>query len=87
MDLFNNELGRSIAADHPDASDTELAQWVLSAVKNGEALVIDAAGNLAWSNSVGLHQHGIATAFNPAPREGVIDPNQIVALDTDSHLP
>jgi hypothetical protein len=60
MDLFNNELGRSIAMAHPEASDAELAEYVHQALINGDALVLDAQCNLAPSHTVGLHQHGLS---------------------------
>lgn len=58
MDLYNNEVGRGIARDNPDASAEELAQAVRAAVDAGRLVVIDQAGDLAWSNSVALWQHG-----------------------------
>ncbi|MEE4379300.1 MAG: LysM peptidoglycan-binding domain-containing protein [Candidatus Competibacteraceae bacterium] len=60
MDLYNNELGRRIAEENPDASDAELAQLVFDAIQNGEALVIDAGGELAWSDQVPVWGHGQA---------------------------
>lgn len=60
MDLYNNELGRRIATENPDASPEELAELVHQAVENGDAIVIDGNTNLAWSDQVGFHQHGIA---------------------------
>jgi hypothetical protein len=58
MDLYNNEQGRRIAQENPDASDDELAQLVRDAVNNGEMVVIDRNGNLAWSDEVAFGQHG-----------------------------
>ncbi|MEZ5585268.1 MAG: hypothetical protein R3F37_23205 [Candidatus Competibacteraceae bacterium] len=60
MDLYNNKLGRRIAEDNPNASDEELAQLVYEAVQNGEAIVIDANGELAWSDQVPVWNHGQA---------------------------
>jgi hypothetical protein len=85
MDLFNNELGRRIAKAHPDASDAELAEYVRQAVTHGESLVLDAEGNLAWSDTVALHRHGLAENLGLPPLEGVINPDRIVAPDTTSH--
>lgn len=67
MDLYNNEVGRRIAAENPDASDEELAELVYDAVQNGETVVIDANGDLAYSDQVEVGQNG--TADDP-PAEG-----------------
>lgn len=37
MDLYNNELGRRIATENPEASPEELARLVYEAVEDGEA--------------------------------------------------
>jgi hypothetical protein len=58
MDLYNNEVGRRIYAEHPDATPDELATYIQEALDNGELLVIDANGNLAWSNEVGINDTG-----------------------------
>ena len=60
MDLYNNEVGRRIAQENPDASDEELAQICYDAVMNGDAVIIDADGDLAWSDQVPVWQHGEA---------------------------
>lgn len=60
MDLYNNEVGRRIAEQNPDASDGELADLVQRAIDNGEMVVIDRDGELAWSNDVAHGQHGQA---------------------------
>ncbi|WP_147457591.1 LysM peptidoglycan-binding domain-containing protein [Paracoccus alkanivorans] len=60
MDLYNNEVGRRIASENPDASDEELAELVYDAVENGEMLVIDENGDLAYSNQVEVGQTGDA---------------------------
>ncbi len=52
MDLFNNEVGRIIAVDNPDLDQTGLANRIEEAVRNGETVVIDAAGDLQYSNQV-----------------------------------
>ncbi|WP_146007714.1 MULTISPECIES: hypothetical protein [unclassified Brachybacterium] len=62
MDLYNNEVGRRIAAENPGASDAELADLVEQAVANGEMVVIDSQGNLVPSNAVTAEQTGA-----PAP--------------------
>ncbi|MFI2233754.1 DUF6973 domain-containing protein [Nocardia testacea] len=40
MDLFNNEIGRRIGADNPDASPEELQQIIKSKIESGEVLVM-----------------------------------------------
>lgn len=60
MDLFNNELGRRIATEHPDASDEELVDLIFDAIKSGEAMVIDANGELVYSDQVEPGQTGRA---------------------------
>ncbi|MGY1433533.1 DUF6973 domain-containing protein [Streptomyces reniochalinae] len=44
MDLYNNELGRRIAQDHPDASEKELADLVEKAVQDGDTVVVEPWG-------------------------------------------
>lgn len=60
MDLYNNEVGRRIAMENPDASPQELADLVQDAIENGEMVVIDKKGELAWSNEVAVGQTGRA---------------------------
>lgn len=60
MDLYNNEIGRRIAEQNPDASDGELADLVQQAIRGGEMVVIDGDGELAWSDDVAYAQHGEA---------------------------
>ncbi|MET0090926.1 MAG: hypothetical protein ABW068_13100 [Candidatus Thiodiazotropha sp.] len=78
MDLYNNEVGRAIALSHPGASNEELAEWVMQALDEGQLLVIDAAGQLNWSDKVAWGATGYA---DDAPRQGVIDP----AVPVNSH--
>jgi hypothetical protein len=59
MDLYNNEVGRNIAIENPDADDEELADLVKEAVENGEMLVVNEDGELIQSNEVELWHHGI----------------------------
>ncbi|MEQ8973394.1 MAG: hypothetical protein RIE73_23695 [Coleofasciculus sp. C1-SOL-03] len=59
MDLYNNEVGRQIAIDNPEANDVEIADLVRQASDNGELIVIDQSSKLAWSNQVPLWQHGL----------------------------
>lgn len=58
MDLYNNEVGRRIAVENPDASPDELADLVEQAVADGEMVVIDAEGRLVPSNSVSPDETG-----------------------------
>jgi hypothetical protein len=66
MDLYNNELGRRLAVEHPDASPDELADLVAAAVRDGDAVVIDLDGDLAFSDDVPIGQTGEADD-GPAP--------------------
>ena len=59
MDLYNNQVGRQIAIDNPEANDAEIADLVRQASDNGELIVIDQSSKLAWSNQVPLWQHGL----------------------------
>lgn len=71
MDLYNNEVGRRIAAENPDASPEELADLVEQAVRDGEMVVIDGDGDLAYSDQVPEGQTGEA---DDAPHEGGDEP-------------
>ena len=66
MDLYNNEVGRRIAEDHPDASEQQLAGLVRDALRRGKLVVIDQNGRLAWSDKVKWAEHGLtpSTAGN-----------------------
>lgn len=59
QDLHNNELGIRIAMQNPGASPEELAKLVDEAVKNGDAVVIDKNGNLAYSDDVPIGERGL----------------------------
>lgn len=50
MDLYNNEVGRRIAEEHPDADRAELKDLLKKAVEDGEMVCIDESGNLRPSN-------------------------------------
>ncbi|MET9026998.1 hypothetical protein ABZW96_15480 [Nocardia sp. NPDC004168] len=52
MDLYNNEQGRKIAVDHPDASPEELQRLVRQRIDAGQAIVIDNRQQIEWSNRV-----------------------------------
>ena len=71
MDLYNNEVGRTIAKDNPKASVDDLAKLVRKAVDDGKLIVIDRAGKLAWSNSVTLWDHGLAPTGSRAGKIAV----------------
>jgi len=73
MDLYNNGVGRRIAQEHPNASPAELATLVRQAINNGQMVVIDRSGNLAWSDQVPVGGHGVA---NDGPVPGVMAPAQ-----------
>lgn len=60
MDLYNNEVGRRIAAEHPDASSEELADLIEQAVERGDMVVIDRNGTMAYSDQVRVGEHGQA---------------------------
>ena len=60
MDLFNNELGRNIALQNPDATAEELQDLVMDAITSGQAVVIDGSGELAFSDSVAVGATGQA---------------------------
>jgi hypothetical protein len=62
MDLYNNEVGRQIARDNPNASPAELADKVRQALDDGKLLVVNQRGQLAWSNEVAVGHHGRASA-------------------------
>lgn len=59
MDLYNNYIGRSIAAAHPNASDEELANFIKSAVTDGDLLLFNSKNDLAWSDDVEYGKHGL----------------------------
>lgn len=60
MDLYNNSIGRRIAAAHPGASNEVLARRVNEALKKGELIVLDEAGNLQWSDRIRPWRHGLS---------------------------
>ncbi|SDD67197.1 DUF6973 domain-containing protein [Actinokineospora iranica] len=60
MDLYNNELGRRIAAQHPDAGEDQLKALVKQAIDRGDAVVIDRGGDLQHSDAVPRGQVGRA---------------------------
>lgn len=60
MDLHNNEVGRRIAAEHPDAGPDELKGYIEDAVRNGEMVLVDPDGQLVHSNEVPIGDTGEA---------------------------
>jgi hypothetical protein len=68
MDLYNNQVGRSIALAHPYASKDELAELVSGALKQGKLVLMDRQGNLAWSDQVPIGKHGLSPNEVIAPQ-------------------
>ncbi|MFN2494644.1 MAG: hypothetical protein ABR608_01875 [Pseudonocardiaceae bacterium] len=67
MDLHNNEVGRHIARENPDASPEELASLVEQAVREGQTVVIDQDDNLAYSDQIPIGQTGTAPEIPQPP--------------------
>ena len=78
MDLYNNEVGRRIAVDNPEATDAELSELVAEAVNNGETVVIDGNNDLAYSDQVAVGSTGVAD--DPPAAGG----KQVPAFDSGS---
>lgn len=55
MDLYNNEVGRKIAEQHPDASEESLARLIDDAVRKGDLVTIADDAGLRWSDYEGKH--------------------------------
>ena len=55
MDLYNNEVGRKIAEQHPDASEESLARLIDDAVRKGDLVTIADDEGLRWSDYDGKH--------------------------------
>ncbi|MFC9251914.1 DUF6973 domain-containing protein [Amycolatopsis thailandensis] len=70
MDLHNNEVGRQIAADHPDAGPDELKRHVKEAVERGDMVVVGGDGRLVRSNEVALGETGMA--IDPPVTDGPV---------------
>jgi hypothetical protein len=81
MDLYNNEIGRRIAVQHPGADPTELARLVADAVRDGQTVVVGGEGRLAFSDSVPVGLTGdpadvaVPTGADPRSFEPRGDPN------------
>jgi hypothetical protein len=84
MDLYNNEVGRQIAAANPDASEEELAGLVAQAVRDGDMVVVAPDGaSLAYSNTI---PEGVDTGdAEDAPAVPGADPDIDTSPDTDSY--
>jgi Domain of unknown function (DUF6973) len=52
MDLYNNEVGRSVATANPGASPEELANKIHEAVTRGRTVVIGGDGQLEYSDQI-----------------------------------
>lgn len=63
MDLYNNEVGRRIATENPNASPRELADLVGRALRDGELVVLGRGGHLEWSNRVANGDHGVTVGL------------------------
>jgi hypothetical protein len=74
MDLYNNEIGRQIAVQNPNASPEELADLVQQAVNDGDTVVIRSDGQgLQWSNSIAPVETGDSS--RSAPVDGTPQPS------------
>lgn len=59
MDLYNNEIGRSIARAHPGVSPEELARLVREAVERGDTVVVSSDGTrLEYSDQIRTQDTG-----------------------------
>ncbi|MGW0251372.1 DUF6973 domain-containing protein [Nocardia goodfellowii] len=60
MDLHNNEIGRRIQAENPNASAAELKELVRKAVLDGRTVVLGPDGKLVYSDQVKMGDTGVA---------------------------
>jgi hypothetical protein len=61
MDLYNNEVGRQIAQENPDASREDLARLVAQAVDDGRMVVVAPDGqSLVYSDQIASSETGDA---------------------------
>lgn len=70
MDLYNNEVGRRIAVEHPDAGPEELADLVEQAVRDGEMVVIPPDGGVTYSDQLAPGETGDALLPPEEPADG-----------------
>ncbi len=76
MDLHNNNLGIQLVRNNPNASPEEIARMIEDAINNGDAVVVDSNGNLAWSDQVPQGQTGHpADGQPPLPGKDPGEPN------------
>ncbi|NUP26411.1 MAG: hypothetical protein HOQ36_10845 [Nocardia sp.] len=68
MDLHNNEIGRTIALQNPDADPEELQQLVKDAVARGDTVVINQNHELSFSDDVKVGDTVDSDIFNENPR-------------------
>lgn len=70
MDLYNNEVGRSIAAANPDAGPEQLADMVEQAVDNGDTVVVRTDGQgLEWTDRIDTNETGSGGGSPKVPGE------------------
>jgi hypothetical protein len=72
MDLFNNQVGREIGAQYPDASPEELQEIIKNRIETGGVLVMAPNGQgspvITWSNTVSESETTIAPGVDvPLP--------------------
>ena len=67
MDLYNNQIGRQIALDNPNASSEELGDLVMQALNEGDLVVVGRNGHLAWSDDVARNDHGMSIQLDRVP--------------------
>lgn len=71
MDLYNNEIGRQVALEHPEANPDELAAIIDRAVRGGHTLVIGSDEEINWSDHVKEHHTGTPSLADvPLPAVG-----------------
>lgn len=90
MDLYNNEIGRSIGAANRNATPDQLANLVEQALNQGKLVVIDNGGNLEWSDRVVRGHHGLAPSGAIAPAintPGVVSTDNSVSQATPPVTP
>ncbi|MGW1739040.1 WXG100 family type VII secretion target [Nocardia sp. NPDC001965] len=68
MDLYNNEIGRTIALQNPDASPEELQDLVKEAVGRGDTVVINQERQLSWSDDVPIGQTVDSSDLDSRPK-------------------
>ncbi|MFD4355482.1 WXG100 family type VII secretion target [Nocardia sp. NPDC058519] len=67
MDLHNNEVGRRIGAENPQASSAEMRELVQQAVDGGDTVLIDQDQNLAWTRDVKPGASVVSSDFDQNP--------------------